>query len=483
MKMKTTVASSSRRASRRRTNERTNERARDRPTDRASDEDEDERARLFPARRRLARLSRRGSNRVGFSWLESYHDTCVLVVFKPLTSLYVYKPVARATTPRRCDDDDDGRARARTRTTSGTTATTGMMTMMTTTTRAAAGAEAVGRRAMRTRAMRTRRATAGAMAATTTTTGAGSTRAVFAMKTRASGCARRTRASETSARDVVVGAGKADDAGTTRARVGGGAGKALRVCAFAACAMAVTAMVMPEGALAAKASAAASAAGGESVLAKALSWVMHLDKHLAELFVSQGKMAYGILFAIVFAETGFVVTPFLPGDSLLFATGALGALGVVNFPLTCALLFAAAVLGDTVNYSIGSFVGSNFMETHPKVFPPEYIDKTRKFYDQYGGKTVVLARFFVIVRTFAPFIAGVAHMNYSKFIFYNLLGGALWIASFMGLGYFFGAIPAVQENFALAVAGIVVLSLLPVIAEIVQHAKGDKGEETPQVAT
>jgi membrane-associated protein len=246
--------------------------------------------------------------------------------------------------------------------------------------------------------------------------------------------------------------------------------------------MAVTAMVMPDSALAAKASAAASAAGGSGVLAKALSWVMHLDKHLAELFVSQGKMAYGILFAIVFAETGFVVTPFLPGDSLLFATGALGALGVVNFPLTCALLFAAAVLGDTVNYSIGSFVGSNFMETHPKVFPPEYIDKTRKFYDQYGGKTVVLARFFVIVRTFAPFIAGVAHMNYSKFILYNLLGGALWIASFMGLGYFFGAIPAVQENFALAVAGIVVLSLLPVIAEIVQHAKGDKGEETPQVA-
>ena len=477
MPMKTTVAASSRRASRRRPTDRTNERT----NDRSSDEDEDDRARVVPARRRLARLSRRGSNRVGFASLESYLYTCIIVVMKPLKSLCVYTPVARATTPRRGDDDDDGRARARTR----TTATTGtMMTTTATTTRAARGAEAVGRRAMRTRAMRTRRATAGAMAATARAAqGAGSTRAVFAMKTRASGCARRTRASETSARDVVGGAGKADDAGTTRARVGGGAGKALRVCAFAACAMAVTAMVMPEGALAAKASAAASATGGESVLAKALSWVMHLDKHLAELFVSQGKMAYGILFAIVFAETGFVVTPFLPGDSLLFATGALGALGVVNFPLTCALLFAAAVLGDTVNYSIGSFVGSNFMETHPKVFPPEYIDKTRKFYDQYGGKTVVLARFFVIVRTFAPFIAGVAHMNYSKFIFYNLLGGALWIASFMGLGYFFGAIPAVQENFALAVAGIVVLSLLPVIAEIVQHAKGDKGEETPQVAS
>jgi membrane-associated protein len=203
---------------------------------------------------------------------------------------------------------------------------------------------------------------------------------------------------------------------------------------------------------------------------------MHLDKHLAALFVSQGKLAYGILFAIIFAETGFVVTPFLPGDSLLFATGALGALGVVNFPLTAGLLFTAAVLGDTVNYSIGSYVGKSFMETHPKIFPPEYIQKTKNFYEQYGGKTVVLARFFVIVRTFAPFVAGVANMNYSKFALYNVVGASVWIASFMGIGYFFGAIPAVQENFALAVAGIVVLSLLPVIVEIFQHSKSNKNE-------
>lgn len=254
-------------------------------------------------------------------------------------------------------------------------------------------------------------------------------------------------------------------------------GRALALGAVCASAMALTAALMPENAMAAaKSAAAVSADGGTSIAAKALSWVMHLDKHLAELFLAQGKFAYGILFAIIFAETGFVVTPFLPGDSLLFATGALGALGVVNFPLTLGLLFAAAVLGDTVNYSIGSFVGKSFMETHPKIFPPEYIEKTKKFYEQYGGKTVVLARFFVIVRTFAPFVAGVANMDYSKFIAYNVIGAGVWIASFMGIGYFFGAIPAVQENFALAVAGIVVLSLVPIIVEIIQHARGKDGE-------
>lgn len=261
---------------------------------------------------------------------------------------------------------------------------------------------------------------------------------------------------------------------TTRPAVG----RALALGAVCASAMALTAVLMPENAMAAAKSAAAVSADGASasLVTKALSWVMHLDKHLAELFLAQGKFAYGILFAIIFAETGFVVTPFLPGDSLLFATGALGALGVVNFPLTVGLLFAAAVLGDTVNYSIGSFVGKSFMETHPKIFPPEYIEKTKKFYEQYGGKTVVLARFFVIVRTFAPFVAGVANMDYSKFIVYNVIGAGVWIASFMGIGYFFGAIPAVQENFALAVAGIVVLSLVPIIVEIIQHARGKDGE-------
>ena len=261
------------------------------------------------------------------------------------------------------------------------------------------------------------------------------------------------------------------EAASETTRVERGA-RAARAGALAFGAIVIATLATPESAIAGGKAVAAAAGSDGSFWAKVLSWVVHLDTHLAELFVSQGKAAYGILFAIIFAETGFVVTPFLPGDSLLFACGALGSLGVINFPLAAALLFVAAVLGDTVNYSIGSFVGANFMETHPKIFPPEYITKTRSFYDNYGGKTVVLARFFVIVRTFAPFIAGVARMDYSKFITYNVLGGALWIASFMGLGYFFGTIPAVQENFALCVAGIVVLSLIPAIIEVVQHAKG-----------
>lgn len=279
---------------------------------------------------------------------------------------------------------------------------------------------------------------------------------------------RRSRGRSVVARARVDVATGAAVAGAREPRVG-----VARTCALVAGALALAALCAPESALAGGKAVVASVAQSETFFAKVVSWVVHLDKHLAELFVSQGTYAYGILFAIVFAETGFVVTPFLPGDSLLFAAGALGSLGVINFPLAASLLFVAAVLGDTVNYSIGSYVGANFMETHPKIFPPDYINKTKKFYEQYGGKTVVLARFFVIVRTFAPFVAGVARMNYSKFLTYNVLGGGLWIASFMGLGYFFGTIPAVQENFALCVAGIVVLSLVPAIIEVVQHAKGE----------
>ena len=146
---------------------------------------------------------------------------------------------------------------------------------------------------------------------------------------------------------------------------------------------------------------------------------------------------------------------------------------MLHFPSLLALLFVAAVLGDTVNYSIGSFVGGRIIEQYPKIFKKEYIEKTKKFYETYGGKTVVLARFFVIVRTFAPFVAGVAKMQYARFITYNVVGGGVWVSSFMFLGYFFGQIPAVKENFALTVAGIVVLSLVPVIMEIIQHQLGE----------
>jgi len=232
-----------------------------------------------------------------------------------------------------------------------------------------------------------------------------------------------------------------------------------------------SALLFPETSLAkAKAAAVENSAAGFSFKV-ILDWILHLDKHLVELFATSGKMAYGVLFAIIFAETGFVVTPFLPGDSLLFACGALGALGVLNFPLVFGLLFVAAVLGDTVNYTCGAFLGQVAIEKNPKIFKPEYIAKTRTFYDKYGGRTVVLARFFVIVRTFAPFIAGVAKMNYSKFALYNVLGAGVWISSFMGLGYFFGNVPVVKENFATAILVIIVLSLLPVILEVVNHKK------------
>ena len=236
--------------------------------------------------------------------------------------------------------------------------------------------------------------------------------------------------------------------------------------------MTASALLFPETSLAkAKAAAVENSAAAGFSFKVILDWILHLDKHLVELFATSGKMAYGVLFAIIFAETGFVVTPFLPGDSLLFACGALGALGVLNFPLVFGLLFVAAVLGDTVNYTCGAFLGQVAIEKNPKIFKPEYIAKTRTFYDKYGGRTVVLARFFVIVRTFAPFIAGVAKMNYSKFALYNVLGAGVWISSFMGLGYFFGNVPVVKENFATTILVIIVLSLLPVIFEVVNHKK------------
>jgi membrane-associated protein len=235
-------------------------------------------------------------------------------------------------------------------------------------------------------------------------------------------------------------------------------------------AMTASAVLFPETALAKSKAVVAEQSSGFSVKL-IVDWILHLDKHLVELFASSGRMAYGVLFAIIFAETGFVVTPFLPGDSLLFACGALGALGVLNFPLVYGLLFVAAVLGDTVNYMCGSFFGQVAIEKNPAIFKPDYIAKTRTFYDKYGGRTVVLARFFVIVRTFAPFIAGVAKMNYSKFALYNVMGAGVWITSFMGLGYFFGNVPVVKENFATTIVVIILLSLLPIVLEIVNHKK------------
>ncbi len=199
-----------------------------------------------------------------------------------------------------------------------------------------------------------------------------------------------------------------------------------------------------------------------------IDFILHLDEHLVQIVAQYGFFTYLILFLIIFAETGLVVTPFLPGDSLLFAAGALSALGSFNLGILLIVLMSAAILGDTVNYWIGHFFGQKLVD-HPRVpINQEHIDKTQEFYRKYGGKTIILARFVPIVRTFAPFVAGVGKMDYSKFILYNVVGGIVWVFSFTILGFFFGNIPAVKENFTLVVFGIIGVSVLPMIYEAVK---------------
>lgn len=203
-----------------------------------------------------------------------------------------------------------------------------------------------------------------------------------------------------------------------------------------------------------------------------VSFILHIDVHMAELVAQYGPLTYGILFSIVFAETGFIVTPFLPGDSLLFAIGALSALGSFNLWLSLAVLATAAILGDTVNYWIGHFFGQKIVD-NPNIpfINQEHIDKTQTFYKKHGGKTIVLARFVPIVRTFAPFVAGIGKMDYSQFFLYNIVGGLTWVFSFTLLGYFFGNLPAVKENFTFAVLGIIAVSVLPMVWEFVKEKR------------
>lgn len=198
-----------------------------------------------------------------------------------------------------------------------------------------------------------------------------------------------------------------------------------------------------------------------------MEFILHLDEYLSQIVSTYGAFTYGILFAIVFAETGLVVTPFLPGDSLLFAAGAIAALGSLNIWFLLVLLAASAIAGDTVNYSIGHFFGKKIVD-NPRItfINQEHIDKTQAFYKKYGGKTIILARFVPIIRTFAPFVAGVGTMEYGKFIAFNIAGALLWVGLFTGLGYFFGNIPFIQENFHYAVLAVIGLSLVPVLYEL-----------------
>lgn len=200
--------------------------------------------------------------------------------------------------------------------------------------------------------------------------------------------------------------------------------------------------------------------------------ILHLDVHLKELVSQYGLLTYGILFFIVFAETGLVILPFLPGDSLLFAAGAIAALGSLNLGFVMAILIAAAILGDSVNYWIGHFFGRKIVD-NPKItfINQEHIDKTQQFYKKYGGKTIILARFVPIVRTFAPFVAGVGSMEYGKFFLYNVIGGAVWVTIFTLAGYFFGNVEFVKENFHYVIIVIIVLSLVPMVYEYIQNKR------------
>jgi membrane-associated protein len=191
---------------------------------------------------------------------------------------------------------------------------------------------------------------------------------------------------------------------------------------------------------------------------------LHLDVHLNALAGQMGPWLYVVLFFVIFAETGLVVTPFLPGDSLLFAVGALIALpdSQLSFPLMLALLLVAAIAGDAVNYAIGKRIGARvFSMKDSRWFRQDHLRQTQKFYERYGGKTIILARFVPIVRTFAPFIAGVGTMSYRRFALYNVTGGVVWVASFLGLGYFFGNLPGIKDNFHFVIVGIIFVSILP----------------------
>lgn len=195
---------------------------------------------------------------------------------------------------------------------------------------------------------------------------------------------------------------------------------------------------------------------------------LHLDTHLSQVIAQYGTWTYLILFVIVFCETGLVVTPFLPGDSLLFAAGTFAALGQLDVWLMMLLLMAAAVLGDTVNYWVGAAIGPRAFSGDVKFLKKEHLDRTRAFYERHGGKTIILARFVPIVRTFAPFVAGVGTMSYQRFVLYNVVGAALWVGLLVPAGFYFGNIPVVRENFTIVILAIVAISVTPIAIEAVR---------------
>lgn len=204
------------------------------------------------------------------------------------------------------------------------------------------------------------------------------------------------------------------------------------------------------------------------------NYFLHLDKYLDIIIKHYGTFAYMILFLIIFAETGLVFTPFLPGDSLLFAAGALSASTVLNVNLIFLILFLAALTGDNVNYFVGRFLGEKLFKQNSRFLKKEYLDKTHLFYEKYGGKTIIIARFVPIVRTFTPFVAGLGKMSYPKYIAYCITGALLWVGTFVYAGYFFGNIPFIKNNFSIVVLTIIFISLMPGIIEFIRHKRNKK---------
>ncbi|MBK5145364.1 DedA family protein [Budviciaceae bacterium BWR-B9] len=205
-----------------------------------------------------------------------------------------------------------------------------------------------------------------------------------------------------------------------------------------------------------------------------IDFILHIDVHLAQIFENYGMWVYGILFLILFCETGLVVTPFLPGDSLLFVAGALSALpgNDINVHAMVALMITAAILGDAVNYTIGKLFGEQlFRNPDSKIFRRSYLVKTHEFYERHGGKTIILARFVPIVRTFAPFVAGMGHMSYRHFATYNVIGAVVWVVLFTYAGYIFGDLKIVQDNLKLLIVAIIIISVMPGVIEVIRHRR------------
>ena len=220
-------------------------------------------------------------------------------------------------------------------------------------------------------------------------------------------------------------------------------------------------------------------------LTTATDWILHLDDKLLELVQSYGSWTYVVLFAIVFCETGLVVTPFLPGDSLLFAAGALAGAGSMDLALVMIVLFVAAVLGDTVNYQVGHYLGPRVFTEHrqSRWLKKKHLDRTHEFFEKYGGKTIIIARFVPIVRTFAPFVAGVGAMTYSKFLFYNIIGAAIWVVSIVLAGYWFGGLPIIRNNFTIVIFAIIAISMLPAIIEYWRARRAMRAKSTSSTST